>query len=94
MPLVPVDGLYEFTAHCMRNQVNIGGCRMNVKGVDVAEAYTRQDTESDTSTELSIVLELTTGQTVYVTNRVTLSLHGSNTSVMFSWFTGYLIKPY
>ena len=89
-----MDGLYAFTAHCMPNAQLDGGCHLVVDGVRVAEAFRREDTESDTATELSITVLLAAVQAVSVQNYRSTSVHGINegSGLMYSWFTGYLVK--
>ena len=91
-----MDRLYTFSAHCMPNEQHIGGCWLVVDETRVAEAYRREDTGSDTSTELSIAVVLTAGQAVSVQNYHSTSVHGIWTGhgLMYSWFSGYLIKVY
>ena len=65
-------------------------------GARVAETFRREDTEEDTATELSIAVILTAEQAVSVQNYDSTSVHGINegTGLMYSWFSGYLVKAY
>ena len=92
----PVDGLYALTAHCMPNTQLRGGCWLVVDGDRVAETFRREDTEEDKATELSFSVVVAAGQDVSVQNYASTSMHGisEGTGLMFSWFTGYLIKAY
>ena len=67
-----------------------------VNGARVAEAYRWEDTGEDMTMELSLSVVLTTGQAVSMQNYVSMSMHGisDGTGLMFSWFTGYLVKVF
>ena len=90
-----MDGAYQFTVHILSNSQPHGGCLLRVDGV--RSAFTRHYDEmaQDHAAELNVSLDLTSGQTVDFENYVQTSIHGKEQEIgyMYSWFSGYLVKP-
>ena len=91
-PVVPVDGMYLFTVHILSNAQTLGRCVLQVDGVGIADSRQVDDMTADRSFELTVTLELTSGQSVDVLNVAGFSLHGSFEVLMHTWFTGHLAK--
>ena len=84
--------MYLFTVHILSNAQTLGRCVLQVDGVGIADSRQVDDITADGSFELTVTLELTSGQSVDVLNVAGFSIHGSSEVLMYTWFTGHLVK--
>ena len=84
--------MYLFTVHILSNAQTLGRCVLQVDGVVIADSRQVDDIVADRSFELTVTLELTSGQNVAVLNVAGFSIHGSSGELMYTWFTGHLVK--
>ena len=93
---VPQDGTYEFYVHLLNADENNSLWAFRLVVDDVSVDYTMHTDNGDdpdyVSEDSSEFLELSSGQQISVTPTNMEDILGTNGNLMFSWFSGRLIK--
>ena len=94
---IPEDGTYEFYVHILNGDETSNNWAFGLFVDDALVDYTMFINDADypdfVSSDSSEMLELSSGQQVYVSSTSMTEIYGTNNNdVMFSWFSGRLIK--
>ena len=93
MYTVPLDGLYVISATLRSQPDNDYSVRIVVDGSVIADSRNSDGTGAGyMATTASVPLHLTTGQQVWVSPDNLDATYGSTNTLMYTWFSAYLIS--